>query len=283
MSIMKTYLGFLLRSNVIRRDIAELQNRIERMKKSWHPIDLGLPQSLGYQAGSTLYAFLLRDGRAYQFMSSQADGDPPFEVRQTAFFDFLKRFRSRALYEVPQEPGICFPYGFVADDGTVTSRTVVSLRFKDRPGVLYTLGTQVVGEEGFESEVPIVQAASTAAAGKVGIGREPQSFGPRKASIGALPAMQGGFSLNVSPEGKPAVRNYEVYTGTEGYPHSRVLPAIRVSLRSFTREQEPSLKTNPPPIEESFERLDALLKSIRLRPTNPVMPELADVKAIGQP
>lgn len=55
------------------------------------------------------------------------------------------------------------------------------------------------------------------------------------------------------------------------------MSAIRLNLRSFTREQELSLKSYPPPFEESLERLDAVLKSIGLRPTNPVMPELKGV------
>ena len=262
-----------------KRDAAELQARIERMKKSWHPIDLGLPQSLGYQAGSALYAFVLRDGRAYQFASTYADGDPPLETRMAAFLDFIKRFRPRALYEIPPEPGVCFPYGFVADDGTVHSRTEVSFRFKDRPGVLYTLGALVSGEHGFEGEAAFLKATARAAGGGAGIGRDPQTVGLRQTKIGALPAWQGGLSLNVADPGQPALRNYSVYTATDGYPHSPALPAIRLNLRSFTRAQEPTLKSDPPPFEESLERLDAVLKSIRLRSTDPVMPELKGVVA----
>lgn len=260
-----------------KKDAAELQARIERMKKSWHSIDLGLPQSLGYQAGSALYAFILRDGRAYQFASTYADGDPPLEARMTAFLDFIKRFRPRALYEIPPEPGVCFPYGLVADDGTVHSRTEVSFRFKDRPGVLYTLGALVSGEHGFEGEAAFLKATARAAGGGAGIGRDPQTVGPRQVKIGALPAWQGGLSLNVADPGQPALRSYSVYTATDGHPLSRALPAIRLNLRSFTRAQEPTLKSDPPPFEESLERLEAVLKSIRLRPTNPVMPELTGV------
>jgi hypothetical protein len=65
-----------------------------------------------------------------------------------------------------------------------------------------------------------------------------------------------------------------VYTGYGGWGGSAVLPAIVVDMRSFTKEQERALKKNPPPLDESLQRLDALLKSIRLRPTTPPMPEL---------
>ncbi len=83
--------------------------------------------------------------------------------------------------------------------------------------------------------------------------------------------------MNVADPGKPPVRSYSVYTGYAGWNHSRVLPAITVNLRSFTKEQEPTLKADPPPFEESLARLEALLKSIRLRPTEPQMPELVEV------
>lgn len=48
------------------------------------------------------------------------------------------------------------------------------------------------------------------------------------------------------------MRGYSVYTGYSGWMHSRVLPAITVNLRSFTKEQEPSLKADPPSFEEGL-------------------------------
>ena len=267
--------------------IAELHQRnrddkasINRIKQDWHPIDLGLPQSLGYAAGPTLHAFLLRDGRAYNFMSVGGEGEAPFDKRKKAFLDMLQRFKVRKLYEIPKERGLCIPYGFIPDDGTGHFRMEVSMRYQDRPGVIYTIGTAVVGERGIEQgESPMLQATARSAAsllaGGLTEGREVKSIGPRPVQIGALPAYQGGFSLNVAEPGQPPVFNYSVYTGYAGWDHSRVLPAITVNLRSFTKEQDPSIKENPPPIEESMQRLDALLKGMRLRPTDQPMPELA--------
>ena len=40
-------------------------------------------------------------------------------------------------------------------------------------------------------------------------------------------------------------------------------------------EQAAELKKNPLPFKQSMERLETLLKSTRLRPTTPLMPELA--------
>lgn len=270
----------------IKKQITDIETSIANLQKDWHPMDLGLPDSLGYAAGPTLYAFLLRDGRAYQFMSTGGQGEPKFEERERAFLDMIKRFQVRKMHDIPKAPGICIPYGFIPDDGRGHFRVEVSMRYADRPGVIYTIGTAVAGERGIEGpESSFLQATARAATGTLGgamtAGRAAKNIGPRAVTIGALPAHQGGISMNVADPGKPPVRSYSVYTGYGGFMHSRVLPNITVNLHSFTRLQEPTLKADPPPIEESLARLDALLKSIRLRPTEPVMPELAEATRAG--
>lgn len=267
--------GVLAAIEATKASIVDTETRIANIQKDWHPLDLGIPKSLGYAGGPNLYAFVLHEGRAYKFVSASGEGEPPFEVRQQAFLDMLKRFQFRKMYEVPKVPGICVPYGFIPDDGQLGFRVEVSMRYADRPGVIYTVGTGVVGERGIDGSEPSLLTA-IARAGTVGMvsGRDAQRIGPRQTKIGALSAEQGGASLNVADAGKPPVRSYSVYTGYGGWGHSRVLPYITVDMRSFTKEQEPTLKANPPPLEESMERLDGLLKSIRLRPTEPVMPEL---------
>jgi hypothetical protein len=87
--------------------------------------------------------------------------------------------------------------------------------------------------------------------------------------------------MNVADPGKPPVHSYSAYTGYLGWNHSRVLPAITVNLCSSTKEQERT-KAGPLSFEESLARLDALLKGIRLRPTEPVMPELSAPGGLGE-
>lgn len=267
----------------LRQRIQDDQTNIERIEADWQPLDLGLPDSLGYAAGPTLYAFLLRDGRAYRFMSTGGAHEAPFAERKKAFMDMLQRFRVRQLYEIPTELGLCIPYGFIPDDGRGHFRMEVSWRYTDRPGVLYTIGTAVVGERGLpHGESPVLQATARAGAsvlsGGLMAGRQVRSVGPRPVKMGALTAYQGGFSVNVADEGQRPVFSYNVYTGYGGWMHSRVLPAITVNLRSFTPEQDRSLKVNPPPFDESLQRLDAVLQSIRLRPTDQPMPEMLEAQ-----
>jgi hypothetical protein len=159
----------------------------------------------------------------------------------------------------------------------------LSLRYADRPNVLYTIGTGIVGTD----YQPVSEPTALMAATRANIGRDPGPENEEAARrllkrieahdvmIGALPAQQGGIAVNTADPGKPVTPNYSVYTGYGGWKGSQVLPFITVEMRSFTREQERTFKTDPPPFEESLQRLDALLKSIRLRPTEPPMPELA--------
>lgn len=263
----------------IKREITDIETKISNIEKNWHPIELGIPDSKGYQAGPDRYAFLYRDGRTVLFLSSGGE----YEVRERVFYDTVKRFQFRKLYEIPKQPGICIPYGFIPDDGRTYFDTEVSLRYADRPGVIYTINTGIVGEEGnLGPEPTLLHADARAAISELSrfSKRVQKSIGPRTVRIGALPADQGAISLNVSDPGNPPVYNYSAYTGYSGWWNSHVLPFITVDMRSFTKEQEPSLKSNPPPFDESMTRLDLLLKSIRLRPTDPVMPELREIATV---
>jgi hypothetical protein len=89
-----------------------------------------------------------------------------------------------------------------------------------------------------------------------------------------LSASRGGAVLNLAEAGQEPMWSYSVYTGYGGYANSQVLPYFIVDMRSFTKKHVPSLAKNPPPFEASFERLEKLLASVRLRPTDPLMPEL---------
>ncbi len=91
------------------------------------------------------------------------------------------------------------------------------------------------------------------------------------ALIDGLGGEQGGAVLNVAKEGEPPLESHIVYTG---YGGSQVLPFVTIEMNSFTKVQEPLLKKNPPPFDDSMQRPNHFLKSVRLRPTNVPMPEL---------
>lgn len=240
-----------------------LKARKLEFDKDWYPTDWGLPQSTGYIAGPTLYAFVLRGGFAFQFMSTGGEGEAPFEQRLAAFKDLLSRFEYRPLYQVPAKPGLCIPHGFINDNGQGHFQAEVSYRFTDSPGVIYTLATAVEGERNFNPNEPLLEAtARSTVAGLIGngYGRKLKALGPKGTSIGARSGVLGGI---YTTEGVPG---YSVYAGTRGWDHSQVLPFISLNMRSFDRETAPEdLKVNPPPFAQSMKRFETTLGSLRTR------------------
>jgi hypothetical protein len=267
-----------------RREVAESRKVLAELDKYYHPVDLGVPGSMGYVEGSTLHGLLLKDAVLYDFNFSWDNRDTRTPAQREAWFlDFFKRFQTRKLHEIPKARGVCVPYGFIPDDGTVPFYTSVGFRYDDRPNVLYTIRTQVVDDSPITNT--LLEASTRAAVGLMpGVANEEAAkhlkkrIGPHRAYIGELAAEQGGVAVQLT-EGDRTFDNYSVFTGYNGWMNSHVLPFISVDMRSFTQEQTQRssierLKTDPPPFEESKTRLDAFLKSIRLRPTDQVMPEL---------
>lgn len=247
----------------VEKEIAAYTASKVNLDKDWHPADWGLPDSTGYIAGPTLYAFLLRDGFAFQFMSTGGEGEARFEQRLAAFKDLLSRFEYRPLYQVPLKSGLCIPHGFIRDEGQGHFRAEVSYRFTDSPGVIYTLATAVEGERNFNPNEPLLEAtARSTVAGLVGNanGRKLKALGPKGTSIGARPAVIGGIHTTTGIPG------YSIYAGTRGWVHSQILPFVSLNMRSFDRETAPEdLKANPPVFEQSIKRFELTLESLRTR------------------
>ena len=262
-------------------DIASLKRRLADAQKGSDAMDFGLPDRKGLGGKRSFLGFIWSDGVYYRFAMINDSRDTRSDAEREAWFiDVMKRFRPRKLYEVPKERGVCVPYGFFPDDGTVPFHTVAGFRYNDRPNVLYVINTQVVGQAPVDNTLFI--ATSRASVGLLaGFANEEvaklikQRIGPRRAHIGELAAEQGGAVVRLT-DGDRQFDNYSVYTGYMGWMDSHILPFVAVDMRSFTQAetaQSPieKLKTDPPPFEESKARLDALLKSVRLRPTDPPM------------
>jgi hypothetical protein len=122
-------------------------------------------------------------------------------------------------------------------------------------------------------------------------------FGPRSAAIGGQKGTQAGIELNLADAGQPPVWSCAVYTGIAGIEGSQLLGDFVVRVRSYSRKQltptgrdrlraddgtiiEPpnpanEISADPPLLKDTMLRLDAMLQSVRLRPTTPAMPEVA--------
>ncbi|MEF9402118.1 MULTISPECIES: hypothetical protein [Ralstonia solanacearum species complex] len=134
---------------------------------------------------------------------------------------------------------------------------------------------------GTPSATTLLNATGRSMAGLVGNSPEgmkvTQRLGPRPVKIGALTSEQGGVVVQAQRSGKPPREGYHAYAGNAGWSGSQILPTIEVVMESASREAYPKLNADAPPYAEARPRFDALLKSIRLRPTMPPMPELAGV------
>jgi hypothetical protein len=206
-------------------------------------------------------------------------GNPALGDYQKQFLTWLKRFRPRALFEIPNEPGICIPYGFIADEGAFEHDLKASFRYADNPGVFYHLHSKTVGDKG--SKPMFIETASRALASKLdyrAAEAESRSIGPRKVTIGALPAQQGGYELNYPTEDGRPVKTYSVFTGRGGERGSMALPDLSVEMESYVPEQSPEVTVDPPSLDESMERLNDFLAGFRLRPTEPPLPVLQKLK-----
>jgi hypothetical protein len=274
--------------------IRGLEKTIGESRKGFENFAPGLPDSSGYWKSSyeandetnrysIFRAYLIRAAYVYVFESQRKMGNQSNkDVHKQNFSSMLKNFRTRKLNEIPTELGVCVPHGFIPDDGTTPSEFKQSLRWPDAPGVVYTLETGNVHPRRMKSTA--MEAATKAAIGTPGSGGEEDEvkdfvtkrIGPRSYKIGGLTGEQGGVVLTVKRPGKETYEAYSLFTGYSGWLGTAVLPYITVDMHTYTKEQAPELKQNPPPFQHSMDRLDLMLKSMRLRPTNPPMPDFAN-------
>ena len=265
------------------------KDRIKELHEKYGTFTPGLPNSEGYwyskvEPGDDRYsvfrANLKRGAYVYVFESTELLSKKMDKERHRRnFVQFLASFRTRNKNEIPRELGICIPFGFIQDDGKTTLDIKQSLRWGDAPGVLYSIHSGDV--EADRIKHPVVEAAASAAVGMLSSQEEEtvkpfvtQRIGPRSAKIGALTAQQGGVVLSLKGKHNSAYEAYSVFTGYSGWLGSSVLPYILTDMSTRTMEQAAELQKNPPPFEQSMLRLETLLKSMRLRPTTPLMPEL---------
>ena len=265
------------------------EKSIEEKREKFERFDPGLPASYGYWTSSiegnddtnrysNYRVYLTRGEYVYVFESTVKMNTPSDkEIHKRDFSAMLKSFRTRALNEIPTEPGVCIPYGFIPDDGRTVVEFKQSLRFPDAPGVLYTIDTGTVHPR--RSKAPLLLALAHASInppaetqGDEGRPVVTKRIGPQSVNMGGLSASQGGVVLQAGLEGQK-YDIYNVFTGYGGWLGTDVLPYILVEMHTVNRAVATEITQHPPPFEHSKQRLDTLLNGMRWRPTNPPMPE----------
>ena len=117
----------LLRSN------SEKEKNLGKLMK---PLTYFAPDLFGWDSENYmpgLYYFL--DNKIFAHSLTNYEDDALRAINKKHFNAFLNGFRSRPLYEIPKQPGVCIPYGFIADDGTAPRNIAVTMRLIDHPDV----------------------------------------------------------------------------------------------------------------------------------------------------
>jgi hypothetical protein len=265
------------------------EKTIRDIRAEFEPFDPGLPASQGYWTStyygndetnlySVLRAYLTRGDYIYIFESEEKMKSPSDkEAHKRNFSSMLAKFRTRAPNEIPTEPGVCLPYGFIPDDGRTVVEFKQTLRYPDAPGVLYTIETGTVHPRRLKSSAVTAMAHAIINPPPTSDENEvrpvvTERIAPRVIKMGGLKAIQGGTVLKAGT-GTDQYEIYSVFSGYSGWLGTMVLPYILVEMKTVNRERAPEIKQNPPPFKQSKDRLDRILSSMRWRPTTPPMSE----------
>ncbi len=120
--------------------VKETEKRIENLerqiqKTNIHGYELGLADAYVLGSERAPYEILLwRNNRVFYFHMNKPTADSAQRIK-----DLIARFEPRELYQVPEGPGVCMPYGFIHDDGKTGFSVKNSLRFTSTPNVIMSM------------------------------------------------------------------------------------------------------------------------------------------------
>ena len=255
----------------------------------------GLLGELATESGTGRLAVrALLDGHVISLVSdvNSEEGNPRREVAMANIRRDIKRMRLRAPGEVPDEPGVCFPGLFFPDDGSTDYHAHASFRYVDRPNVAYSIDTGYLTapelEEGI-AKTPISNWRRVLAYPGVLL-TMPTDDVQRRDVVKPTGILAGGLSFDktgiaVTREGEtkrdPSVRTYQLYAGMPGIEGVQAMPFVAMTMQAWPQQTYPQLKQQPPALDESEKRFDAILHNLHLRHTTPEMPDYE--RLLGKP
>jgi len=96
--------------------------------------------------------FIFRDGHYFNFGNNFSKSTNPTKDTEKSVAEVnanIKTFHPRALYEQPKQPGVCIPYGFIADNGAVPHDVAVTMRLLDHPDIEVALRDSTYTENNY--------------------------------------------------------------------------------------------------------------------------------------
>ena len=247
-------LGYSPDSEAVRRIESDIEEAEKDIPLS-HVYDLDLGITDAHILGSEhipYHVFLWRNQRVYYFALT-----PSSEKTLPYVKELVSRFRTREMYEVPKEPGVCFPYGFIADDGKASHYFKFSFRFTRTPNVIFSLLT--VSPDNANKMVPTTGTYDTdyrpgydASKWKISPIIERLYFGERLAGL-------EGWQLNPKPGSGEQERAWFAIAHRGGL----IDPLLAVQIFTFKKGTDDLTDFTPPP-ETVIPRLQKLTKTMQL-------------------
>ncbi|MGU0876380.1 T6SS immunity protein Tli4 family protein [Pseudomonas aeruginosa] len=236
----------------VKNRIKELEAKIPLAQIYEH--NLGIPDAhiLGSK-NIPFHVLLWRNQRVYYFTFSK-----PTENSAQRIKELVARFRTRELYEVPDEPGICFPYGFIADDGKTAYDLKNSLRFTRTPNVIFSLLTASANNPWQTRPTSGLYDSDF----RPGYDRQKWKKSTLLDSlhIGKRLAAFEGWRLDPRPGSGEQERAWFGLAHTGGL----LDPLVAIQVQTFQKGTDDLTDYTPPP-EEVLPRLKALTRSIEQR------------------
>ncbi|WP_269792700.1 type VI secretion system tip protein TssI/VgrG [Stenotrophomonas sp. Iso1] len=254
----------------------------------------GLPDELATENGTGDLMIRTRMGGhiiSFSGFLVSKEGDPHREMVLAQIRSDIKRMRLRAPGEIPDEPGVCFPGLFFADDGTGDYQAHASFRYVDRPNIAYSIDTGYVPAPEADGGVafPPVSNWRRVLAYPGVLLTMPADNVIRRDVVRPTGILAGGLSFDktgiaITRKGKswrePNLRTYQLYSGMPGIAGVQAMPFVAMTIQSWSQQAYPQLQQQPPPMEESEKRFDAILHNMHLRHTTPEMPDY--VRLLGE-
>ncbi|KKN69237.1 hypothetical protein LCGC14_0443260 [marine sediment metagenome] len=228
--------------------------------------DLGIPDAAGAWHPDRMVALLWRNNQIYHFEFGPKNGkyESNFDALEPLARDLLARFRPRAEFEIPQEPGVCLPFGFIADNGTENYYVGFSWHQKSTPYVLNSLTLS-------NSATDAIELLPMLTKGLMGnpfpAALDVTNIGPRRIDIGSTRGTLTGRSFQaIDPEGD-RLSSHAQYNLNAGAVAGKYTPTLLYKLQTYANDQP------PPPIEQAETDVLHFMKSFRPLPGMQVLYE----------
>ncbi len=238
-------------------------------------IDLNIPDSYFRHSPRRIWGYRWIDGRIYRFWF-QLKKDETVETAKLRMKDLTGRIRPRPLYDIPEESGLCFPYGFIADDGKTAYGFTNSFHLNSIPGVTHTLRMGKNGAETLDPRIKLLDKKQQPWEVLVhdDTPQQTQHIELTPNFIGPYASQYAGFREHPEIDDKPSKHeNYHIVSGIAGLYESDNVPFVYYQMNSYARRADPLAMENnnrqfvapAPPHEQSLMVMNTILKSWRLR------------------